>query len=394
MAFTPNMIEGFEGKHKRQAMNVKRTRFTGGTQATMTFDDDNGYHSPTALKMAFAGQTGYIGYHSIGTAGWYQANATYGAACWHVKVTALPGSGQYMHMARWQRSGGTQWNKIRIDENGGMQIAYNDSWNAVMYTLSVDTWYLLVVKHDNTIGFIVDIYDADGDTELATDTHATLKASNMYDLSIGAVYTSTGTMYIDNLVMQCNGGNGIDPYDDYLLTTKYCIDTLHANGEGTDQAQDSGVWTDVDDVGEPDMAATIVTFANSGGNRKYSVTLENSSELSEAIDTILAVQSDVNIREQQGGAAGYVNFIEGANRFKTGEMGWDTNTTNYDTCQVTRLLAPDDSAWTTALLDNLEIGWEIKGTTGDVTYGTALRVGVLYTFAEAVSSTIASKSFF
>ncbi len=394
MAFVPTFIEGWEGKHVRSATNTKRTRFTGGTQSTMTFDDDNGFHSPTALKMAYSNQTGYVGYHSIGTAGWYQANATYGAGCWHVKVTTLPGSGQYMHMARWQRSGGTQWNKIRIDENGGMQIAYNDSWNAVMYTLSVDTWYLLTVNMDSTIGFKVEIYDAETDTHLAADTHATLKASNMYDLSVGAVYTSYGTMYVDNLVFQLNGGNGIHPYDDYLLTTKYAIDTLHANGEGTDQAQDTGVWTDVDDVGQPDGASTIVTFANTSGNRKYSVTLENSSELSEAIDTILAVQTDCNVREHQGGAAGYVNMIEGANRFKSAEMGWDTNTTVYDTQQVVRTVSPSGAAWTTALLDATEVGWEIKGTTGDVTYGTALRVGVLYTFAEAVASAIASKSFF
>lgn len=395
MAFVPKWIEGFEGKHRYDQASTKRTRFSN-TTGNLSFDDDNGYHSPTALKVDVASSAGSIGLHSIGTAGWWQGNATFGAVCFHIKFESLPTSGLYAHVARWQRSGGTQHQRLRVASNGDVSIAYNTSWRAKFLTIAEDIWYLFVIKSSSDVGFEVEIYNADEDTRLGGDIDGTLKASNMYNIDIGAEpsSTSTGTYYIDNVVADTAGGNGIDPYDDYLLTTMYTIDTLHATGEGTDQAHDSGVWTDVDDVGEPDMGTTIVTFANSGGDRKYSVTLENHTALYDVANDIMAVQSDVNIREHQGGAAGYVNFIEGVNRFKTAEMGWDTSLVNYDTCQLVRTLAPDGSAWDNALLNNLEIGWEIKGTTGDVTYGTALRVSVLYKFTSGEGATGRASSFF
>ena len=381
MAFVPSFLDGFEiqgGSEDGRGLWQGTIDTTG-----LTYDSSITYNSRFSAKFAMSANTGSFNISGIYNAWgrWGGSEKTQVTFAYHLYVETLPGVGQYFYLHRSQDIA-TNHGRVRLNEDGKFEIV--DSGSTVRGTstnaLSTGTWYGINFSQDGANGTIVSFYDLSSDT-LIEKLQYSGENRDPHETWLGPWNTSTGTCYFDNVVIAVDQEEN---FFDTFGTMHYAIGDLQPTGAGTDNTPDSGTWADADDLitGECDYDTTEIVIRNTLAEY-VGVAIEATSTLEQVPDSIKAVAACSQHEHHAGTIANNAVFMRiGGGGTRQTSQSYQHGAT-YGAASLVRTTDPDGAAWSTAVLDALDIGGRVSGSITRYAGVSALWAAVLYTFTPA-----------
>lgn len=376
MAHTIRYFNGFEDQ---ETDGGHWSAVNGGGGMTLVSDASL---SDYAVELTRSGNSGYWqmradGLNSVGRWGASQNNYF----CWvsfHLKVTALPGAGQYYWIAVISDET-TARCKVRIDENGYLNIFSEaaGTYQSSAAAIATDTWYVISVHHGPSMAPYVVARDRDSGEIVAEKQHSSAVGSGAgtQRIYVGQVDASTGTAIFDNIVLETAATDA--EIDDIvsLLGTRYAVGMQHAAGDGYYGAWAGAGYTALDEVPEDDTTTEMTETTNGD---MQSVTLTPTADFPYAVGTVAAICAIGRFRRGAGSTRETELFIRSSGTDQ-GTGGSDDSGASYMWRGLCLMTDPGAGStdWTVSQLDSLEVVARAAGGSG--TCGcTVLYNNVLY----------------
>jgi hypothetical protein len=266
--------------------------------------------------------------------------------------------------------------KFHFMNDGTIDIIRAGGTDSSTGTIAADTWYACALKGGRNATPRIIVKNADTGATIIDLTAGASQGDSNGNVWLGCRTNETMDLLVDNFIVCCENeaGQTGNPFDEF--GARWMIFALNPAGDGTRQDQDSGDWTDADEI----LHDSDTTYMETSLNDRLTVLPE---ALPPGVGTIAAVQ--------------IVNMARINNDV---EMSFYINSTDYDSTGNARMLStyataewltvvnPDTSSpWTISDLRTLEFGVHRVGAGGTQRH-TGIHLEVLAEYSAPGNSLI------
>lgn len=253
---------------------------------------------------------------------------------------------------------------IRMSSAGVLDLVHGASSIGTSSALSLNTYYRIELKFDNTGGAGAGIVEGkiDGTTFASSTTQTFAGGTHFIAWGREAVAGTTGAWNVDDIAVNDNtgGAQASWPGDGKIVH-------LHPDGAG-DSAADSGTFADIDEV-TPNDATDFINLDTATSVADYTCEASSVPGIG-STDTVSLVAVGIRIREEVSVSTSYRLRLKSASGGTTstsvatdaGNTTWRTNpniTTSFTHTLISYTDPTTTVAWTptgTNSLDNMQIG--------------------------------------